>query len=1098
MSRRQTRGNPWPRAHRALAATALATVTLALAGGDSPLASTDRAPLAPLRGALADTLAEVRPFALRLSLAGPHRPCEPTEAGPSATACDASLPDHHRFQLARAAQPPTMHSRDPAAAHLLAVTALVTRITDVATLDRAVDDLQRAAAAAPCDPDFLSDLAVAHALRGTAAVDPRHLLRALAATDRALALAPDAPAPAFNRALLLEQLGLDDSARLAWQRYIARHDEPGFTDEARNAHRRLRRRLAAAAAPHDLLQLARDASHGADHLALALAADSSPTRDLQRARELAFEHLLGAWGDAHRAGDLPTAERLLATTRRLGTATHESNGDCTVSASVAHIDAAANDPTALGRLAQAHAAYAHGATLFQQLHSEEALSHFQRAHELTAPDHPVHLWSRMGLAGVRFYRHDLDAAAAAFEDLVDATAGGCLHALAGRAAWGLGLTRIRQGRYTAALLHYRAAERRFAHLAETENLGALQSLLGETHTYLGQPDQAWASWRRALLSLGRYRGSLRLHNLLWQMARTAADELGPAAALALQNEGVLNARRSPDPALLPEALLWRARFHAAAGDLDSALADLDEAAVHNDRRPPGPAPSQIATDLQLARGLTLARRTDPSSQQSALEALSTALDRYRDAGLVLPQPEALLARARLHHRHGLPHQADLDLDDALALYRTQRAEIPGLHRLRSFTETVQSTFETALDLRILQLAATPEDALRLAEEAREVGFPGSPTTAADPLPLAKLAAADPDATVLVFTTTARHLHVWRLRTGGVDLASRPVDRSVLERRIHAFVAAVRRGATLDDLAPQATALHRLLLPHPLADLPPATTLYLVPDRTLAALPFDLLRDPATGRLLLEDHPIALAPSLHALAASLAPDRRLPGAPLTATLIADPAHDRELFPALPRLPKSEDEARRIAALYTASDLLAGADATPEALLAALDRHPVLHYAGHAVFNPEQPTLSLLPLAPPTGAAADRTADSTLFAEDLADRRLHTLRLVVLSACTTLGPTDRRTLSISGLARPFLDAGATAVLGTLWPVTDADSAALLPDFHRRFLATGNAVHALWRAKLAVAHDPQSHPPARWAGYQIVGQAAVLHRSHLWHST
>ena len=1086
MAWRQAAASPWRRrAARTVAALLLAGVSLALTGGRSTLTSADRTPASGLDAALEEALAASRPLRLRLSVAAPYRPCGPADRSVSVSSltCDPLLPAEARRALARATPAAARRKGDRRSRHDVALADLVTASTSRTALQRAVRELSGAASRSPDDPALLTDLAVAHALLGASEGDPRDLLRALAATDRALALAPDAAAPAFDRALLLEQLGLDDSARLAWRRYLARHDEPGFADEARDADRRLRQRIAASTAPDDLDQIARQAADGSDGAALALAAAGSPALDLQRARELAFDHLLGAWGEARGAGDPAAADRILATVRRLGSAIHNAHGDCTVSASVARIDAAAGDPRELGRLAEAHAAYARGAALWRRLRPEEAEPNFARTLRLTASDHPLHLWSRMGLAGVLFYRHDHEAAADAFADLLQDTEGTCLDALAGRAAWGLGLTRIRQGRYAEAVRIYSAAEQRFARLGERESRGALQTLLGETYTFLGQPETAWVWWRRALGSLGRYRGSLRLHNLLWEMARAAADDVGPAAGVAIANEGVLNARRSSDPALLPEALLWRARLHAGAGEPDVALADLEEAAARNDRRSPGPARDVVAADLQVARGIVLGRRGTAAGDAAAIDALSGGLRYYQAHDLALPQPEALLARARLDRRRGLPHQADGDLDAALALYRDQRTAIEDVPLGRDFTETMQAIFEAALDLRIGELGASPEEALELAEEARDVGSPWRTRAAADPLPLAAIAAAAPDATVLLYMTTASHLHVWRLRDGTVELVSRRVDRATLESRIRALVDAVRGGADLDALAPEATALHRLLLPPPLAQLAPETPLYVVPDRSLASLPFDLLRDPATGLLLIERHPIALAPSLRALANSFAADHRVAGGPLTATVIADPAFDAALFPALPRLPGTASEARRIAALYPDAEVLAGAAATPEAVLAALDRHPVLHYAGHAIFNPRQPLLSVLPLAAPSGAA-DATGTSTLYARDLEGLHFHTLRLVVLSACTTLGPTDRRTTAISGLARPFLDAGATAVVGTLWPVTDEDAARILPEFHRRLIAGGDATQALRGAKLALLRNPRQTRPADWTAYQMVG--------------
>lgn len=1079
MNTRRASG-PRPQTRGILLATLLAGVAI-LVGGVARHAGELRAPNGELRSELEKALVDSRPFRPRLSIAVPHVHCTPT-ADVMDAACGHLKPRRLPADLFAALRSEDAEGPDGELDHLRGLVPMVANPSQDG-YDRSIRQLERALSVAPDDPDLLNDLAVAYGLRGSGTRNPRDLLHALLLVDRAASRDPDAAEPAFNRALFLEWLGLLDSAHLAWRLYLSRFDEPGYQEEASDQLGRIGPGLVRDWSPSRLDQVIDQVRKGSDTAALELAGT-----DAQRARELGMEQLLGGWGGEWRAGDPSAADRLLAATRALGSEIERRNGECSVSSMVAGIDQAHGDTSRLDRLAAAHVALARGTDLFRTLRSEEAQPQFAVARRIASSDSPVRLWSAMGESGVDFYRHDHAAAAAGFGELIAATEAGCLQALAGRAEWGLGLTRLRQGRYTASLAHFREAERRFRTLDEAENLGAIRTLIGENLALLGQRELAWASWLRAIQALGRYRGSLRLHNVFWTMARAAAEELGPEAALVLQQEGVLNARRSGDPGLVAEARLWRARFRAATGDFGGALGDLDRASQSNRERPAGPAPIQVAADLELARGLVLARSDDPA----AVDHLSTALDHYREQGLVLPQPEALLARARILRRLGLPEQALVDLQASLELSRHQRASIADNQLRRSFTEWIQATYEEAIDVLAEDLEASPEKTLRLADEARDVPFlwpaisiPARGGPDDDPLPLlhGRLAEAR-GAAVLAYTSTPSRLHIWFVHRGGVRSFTRPGERADLERRVRRFVAAVERDASLEDLAAEATRLHRVLLPASVGELPPGTPLVVVPDRTLSALPFDLLREPSTGRLLIEDRPVSLAPSLRFLAASLDPENRLEAPPTAATLIADPAFDTEVFPALPRLARAQGEASRIGELYPDAELLSGPAATPDALRAALDRHPLLHYAGHAVFNPVEPTLSYLTLAP--GGIVD--GESTVFARDLARHPLRRLRLVVLSACTTLGPTELRTAAISGIARPFLDAGATAVVGTLWPVEDTEAGRFFPEFHRRFLASGDAVEALWQTKLAALRtiDPRQPSSARWAAIQVVGQA------------
>src|ERR1019366_2891235 len=78
-----------------------------------------------------------------------------------------------------------------------------------------------------------SDLAAV--LHETAMRDeaPELLAESLAASDRALSLQPQFPEALFNRAIVIEHLGLRDDAREAWERYLAIDSTSELADEAR-------------------------------------------------------------------------------------------------------------------------------------------------------------------------------------------------------------------------------------------------------------------------------------------------------------------------------------------------------------------------------------------------------------------------------------------------------------------------------------------------------------------------------------------------------------------------------------------------------------------------------------------------------------------------------------------------------------------------------------------------------------------------------------------------------------------------------------------------------------------------------------------------
>ena len=95
------------------------------------------------------------------------------------------------------------------------------------------------------------------------------------------------------------------------------------------------------------------------------------------------------------------------------------------------------------------------------------------------------------------------------------------------------------------------------------------------------------------------------------------------------------------------------------------------------------------------------------------------------------------------------------------------------------------------------------------------------------------------------------------------------------------------------------------------------------------------------------------------------------------------------------------------------------------------------------------------------------------------------LVTLSACETGMVFPDRTDEYVGLPSGFLFAGATCVIGSLWPVDDACTATLMRAMYTRILKNGKSRAASLRAALkAVKSDPAYSHPYYWAPFQVVG--------------
>ena len=215
-------------------------------------------------------------------------------------------------------------------------------------------------------------------------------------------------------------------------------------------------------------------------------------------------------------------------------------------------------------------------------------------------------------------------------------------------------------------------------------------------------------------------------------------------------------------------------------------------------------------------------------------------------------------------------------------------------------------------------------------------------------------------------------------------------------------------------------------------LPPADgEIVILPTGPLSLLPLHAAWDGQSGRCVLDHCVVSYVPSFAALQSVRlrATQSERSGQDLLGVFNPqrdDPKH---------RLPLSEGfEWPYLQRCFgDQATALIGPAATLQALLEAAPRHSYLHLSCHGVFDWREPEKSGLLLADGERFDVRRIA---------GELRLPRCRMVAAAACeTAITASGRLEAEQVGVPAAFIQAGAPAVLATLWPVTDRSTAQLM---------------------------------------------------------
>jgi CHAT domain-containing protein/Tfp pilus assembly protein PilF len=652
-----------------------------------------------------------------------------------------------------------------------------------------------------------------------------------------------------------------------------------------------------------------------------------------------------------------------------------------------------------------------------------------------------------------------------------------------------------------------------------QGLTTLQTALAVQQEIGDRPNQLWTlmglgvTYRR----LGRYAKS----QTFYQQANSLAQELAnrPGEASSLSGLAMLQGElRQPAPALTSfqqalamqremgvrsaevTTLMGMGKLQRAQGQTEQALQTWQTALTI--AQAIGLTPEQARLMADIGQTQTQAKPNSAATKllEQALQLSRQVSDRSGEAMALTYLGQAQLAANN-------PAAAVTHLTQAMTLWEALRPGLTDADKV-SLIDTQKLTYELLQQALVTQ--QQPELALQIAERGRARAFvemlaarlnrdtaPNFSTQAPNLEQIRRIAKTENATLVQYSLVSEQELYIWVIRpTGQISFHRRalpgmkaPLGQLVVNSRAAIGVRSVRGAIAGIDAAAFNTPdspgtmrlLHQLLIEPIALDLPsdPTQKVIFIPQGSLFLVPFAALED-GQGRVLIEQHTVATAPALQALALTQevsARSRLSTG----ALVVGNPTMPKLENLQLAALPGAEQEAQQVAQLLRIPALV-GNQATKADVLKRMPSARIIHLATHGLLETVRGDVpGAVALAPDPGSTAE--ANGLLTAGEILDLRLNA-DLVVLSACST-GRGDITGDGVVGLSRSLFVAGTPSVIVSLWDVSDDATALLMTEFYRNWheRKLGKA-QALRQAMLTTRQ--QFPHPRDWAAFNLMGES------------
>jgi CHAT domain-containing protein len=891
------------------------------------------------------------------------------------------------------------------------------------------------------DKGVWNDLAVAR-FEGAARYDAPDLLAdALAACDHALRIDATAPEPLFNRALILERLGLRDDARIAWNRYLLADGSSGWAVEAQEHVRALEPEVRFM---QRLDRLSRNVPK--------VRVQNLATDDPQDARAYGVMEVLARWGSAFQSRQ-SDAEQHLNIARVLGAQVAVVNGDHFLQRAVDTIDASTEERRAI--LAGAHVDYREGMNASQASRPSDAEPLLRRAaEEFDRGGSPAALVARYFAANTVFEQGHKDEAQRQLEQLLPAVSAD-FPSLRAQVIWEIGVCHASRADWGEAIRLLDESASSFDRLRESDYAGSVRRLISFIYDRVGDPRTAWQVRMLALRDIGR-RSDRPLEKAVGTIADAAIlDEKWETAESFLTLQADI-AHRLGQATHLTDALITRAVVRSHIGDdrganEDQIAAEATFASIQD------PAYKKLYQAARLRLRALLARAPSDS-----VALLTEAIDYQSSSSDRSNLPPLFLERGRARKKLNDMKGADEDFAKGINELEKHRDSLPpGETRWGAF-HAAEELFDEAMELALDRRDVVRAFAIAERKRARSLLETYRPQPAFEVRNLPSGVEFVEFATAperLVIFVADRVTGVYAIRTNCTRLRLRSVSSQLIETIRTGDRTSVRRIANL---------LYGLLI-EPVASRLASPKVVLIPDERTAVVPFAALID-NEGRYLIERHALVVAPSAAVYAAG--DEGRTETATRRTVLILTTGSGGS-----DSLSFVDDEAKRIARSYMHSVRLDGSYGKFDDLSKKCNEVDVLHFGGHAVGDDD----GLEPASIVVKREAGR--ETRIDVADIARLHLRRDAVVVLAGCNTARGDSRASEGVVSVAYGFLSAGARSVVASLWPIDDRIAASFFPHLHDE-LAVGVSPSKALRALQLEAIRSNDFPTPFWAALQDYG--------------
>ncbi len=796
------------------------------------------------------------------------------------------------------------------------------------------------------------------------------------------------------------------------------------------------------------------------------------------ARKLVEGKLLGGWGKATTTGRTREAARNLSAAALVARVLHQDSGDDLLLETVKSIERL--DGSELQEVATAFAGFQDGFERFRDLESRPRKTRrilTESASRLREAGVSFWLWAEFYAAALQSFADPRDATET-WKRLRSEVPDSYL-ALRGHLAWRLGISAQVGNRPAEALTYYQEALELLESSSGQRGAAFSQNLIAHAFCDLGLTEDCWEyrlhAFEAILPTADHWQRHSALHTTVHSMVRMRAPHL----ALPFLEELGHNAERWQNRIAQTELYFLKARTLAANGANREAIRSVSRGRELLSSLSKSSIVSRLESDADIAEGMTLAT----SDSHAAHELLRRGFTAQQSAGYLYDRVPVL---------NSMEWTGRLAGDSRLS--GTSRADL--LNELVRLRADLKSPTDRALAGDVLQKVvedAVAADVISTSSEllkTLDLLKPGSASSnlrqRVDACPGNEIVECVrdrllPGERLMTFHLARDEMIVGMIDSGSVKVRRRRLDNQWVKREVSRFVTSLD-GRRARRLANELVWSH---FTSP-GDLDQVDRLIIVPDRSLAALPFHALPLPAAEKPIIAGLEVVYSPSLSTFAATRPPTAgsRAPGSGTdfrSALLVASPTIAPDLARRFRDLEYAAEEVRSIALLFEESRVLSGEEASVPNVVEWIGMFDVVHFAVHA-FDGEKMPVGGLVLSPSEGDPL-----GILDLQKLSRLELAGIDLLVLSGCSTgLGPAGGEAVLWS-LPAVAIELGAGAVLATTKDVEDRAAYLFSLEFHRQLRESGSVGAAFARAARIFLDEPtegRSALDSVWAHYRVIG--------------